>query len=54
MSEHGNKEHWRKFKQALEDESMPAAERIALLEDKKEFLVQKLAKIDAVLAKLKE
>ena len=54
MSEQGKKEHWHKFKQALEDESMPAEERIGLLEEKREFLVQKLGKIDAVLAKLKE
>ena len=54
MHEHGKKEHWQKFKQALEDENMPAEERIGLLEEKKEFLVKKLEKIDAVLAELKK
>ena len=46
-------EHWEKFKKALEDESMPKEERIALLEEKKQHLAKKLEKIDAKLAELK-
>ena len=54
MGCHGKKEHWQKFKQALEDDSMPAEERIKLLEVKKEFMTRKLEKIDALLAELKK
>ena len=54
MGEHGKKEHWHKWKQALEDDSMPADQRISLLEEKKGFLVKKLEKIDALLAELKK
>jgi len=51
---HGKEEHWHKWKQAFEDESMPAEERIKLLEEKKEFMTKKLEKIDALLAELKK
>ena len=54
MHDHGKKEQWHKWKPALEDDSMPAEERIKLLEEKKEFLVQKLEKIDTLLAELKK
>jgi len=45
---------WEKYKQAMEDDSMPAEERVKLLEEKKEMLTKKLARIDALLAELKK
>ncbi|MFC1452261.1 hypothetical protein ACFLSJ_02830 [Verrucomicrobiota bacterium] len=54
MHGHGKEGHWHKWKQAFEDDSMPAEERIRLLEEKREFLTKKLGKIDALLAELKK
>ncbi len=45
---------WHNWKQALEDENMPAKETIKLLEEKKGFLIQQLEKIDVLLAELKK
>ena len=54
MHGHGKEGQGKKWKQAFEDESMPVGERIKLLEEKKEFMVKKLEKIDALLAELKK
>jgi hypothetical protein len=54
MHDHSKKERWHKWKQAFEDDSMPAEERIRLLEEKKGFLVKKLEKIEALLSELKK
>ncbi len=54
MHDHGKKEQWHKWKQAMQDESMATEERITLVEEKKQHLLQKVAKIDALLAKLKK
>ena len=48
-----HKEQYEKWKQAFTDENMPAEERIKILEEKKEFLTQKLQKLDALIAELK-
>ena len=54
MHNHGKKEQWHKWKHAMQDESMATEERITALEEMKQHLLQKLAKIDAVLAELKK
>ena len=54
MGEHGKKECWHQWKQAMKDESMEACERIRLLEEMKKHLLQKIEKADAVLAELKK
>ncbi|MGB2660864.1 MAG: hypothetical protein WBB86_04400 [Candidatus Omnitrophota bacterium] len=54
MDEHGKKEPWHQWKQAMQDESMPAEERIKLLGEMKEHLLQKIERADAVLAELKK
>lgn len=51
---HGEEGHHHKWGQAFKDESMPAEERIKLLEEKKEFLTKKLGKVDALIAELKK
>lgn len=54
MDSHGKKEEWHKWKQAMQDDSMAAEERITLLEEMKQHLLQKLEKIDALLPELKK
>jgi len=54
MDEHGKKEPWHQWKQAMRDESMATEERITLLEEMKQHLLQKIEKVDAVLAELKK
>lgn len=54
MNEHGKKEPWYQWKQAMQDESMAAEERITLLGEMKQHLLQKIEKADAVLAELKK
>jgi len=54
MGEHGKKGHWHQWKQAMQDESMATDERIRVLEEMKQHLLQKIEKVDAVLAGLKK
>ncbi len=54
MHNHGKKEQWHKWKQAMHDEDMAAEERITLLEEMKQHLLQKQEKIDALLAELRK
>ena len=52
MHEHGKEQPWHQWKQAMQDDSMAAEERIRLLEEMKQHLLQKIEKADAVLAEL--
>jgi hypothetical protein len=54
MDKQGKNEPWHQWKQAMHDESMAAEERIKLLEEMKQHLLQKIEKADAVLAELKK
>jgi hypothetical protein len=54
MGGHGKKKEWHRWKQAMQDDSMAAEERITLLEEMKQHLLQKLEKTDAVLAELRK
>ena len=55
MGEHAKKDQpWHQWKQAMQDGDMAAEERIRLLEEMKQHLLQKIQKVDAVLAELKK
>ena len=45
---------WLQWKQAMQDENMADQERIRLLEEMKQHLLQKIEKADAVLARLRK
>lgn len=51
--EHGKHGHHKELWQAFKDESMPADERIAKLEELKGVFAKKIEKIESLIAQLK-